>query len=221
MKNDILDFLNLLKENNNRDWFNANKPLYESSRKEFGAFIDILIPAIRDFDSTIDLITAKDCLFRIYRDIRFSKIKLPYKTNIGAYIARGGRKSVYAGYYVHIEPGQSFLAGGMYMPQPEQLKKLREEIYYNYDEFVEILEDKEFKEYFGALIDSDKLKRPPKGYDKDWHGIEYLKHKSYAMIHYVDDERIVGEDFLTYSSKVFNQLYKLNKFLNRAIDSNS
>jgi uncharacterized protein (TIGR02453 family) len=218
MDKKVLNFLSELKDNNNRDWFNANKPRYEEARNVLIDFVNTLIPAIRDFDNTIDLISAKECIFRIYRDVRFSKNKDPYKTNMGAYIARGGRKSLNAGYYIHLDPGQSFLAGGMYMPQPEQLKKIREEIYFNYDEFMRILNDKDFKAYFPKLMDTDKLKNPPKGYDKEWHGIEVLKHKSYAVSHMVDDEVIVSEGFFEYSVKVFQQLYKMNSFLNRIVE---
>ena len=135
MDTSIFRFLTDLRDNNNREWFQANKERYLKAKEVFESFIDNLIPEIRKFDSSIDLITSGDCMFRIYKDIRFSKDKTPYKTNIVAYIARGGKSSPYAGYYVHAEPGQSMLAGGIYMPQPEALKRLREEIYYNVDEF--------------------------------------------------------------------------------------
>lgn len=210
----VLDFLKDLKDNNNREWFNENKKRYQDAKAAFDDFINRLIPRLREFDSSIDMITAKDCTFRIYRDVRFSKDKSPYKTNMGGYIARGGRKSQYAGYYVHLEPGQSFLAGGMYMPPPDLLKNIREEIYQNIDEFKSIIERKSFRETFGPFHDPDKLKNPPKGYDSDWPDVDLLKHKSYAVMHVVDDDKVVSGDYLDYAVVIFKELYPLNRFFN-------
>ncbi len=213
----ILDFLHELKENNDRDWFQAHKKDYENSRKLFEALVNDLIPSIREIDPTIDLITAKDCVFRIYRDVRFSGDKSPYKNNMGAYIARGGKKSLLAGYYVHAEPGESFLAGGIWMPPVESLKKIREEIYYNAAEFKNIIHHKNFEKYFNGFSDEYKLVNPPKGYSKDFADIDLLKYKSYAVVHMVPDELFVSAHYKEYALKVFEQLHILNEFLNRAI----
>jgi uncharacterized protein (TIGR02453 family) len=118
-----IHFLADLKVNNNRDWFNANRIRYENSRSEYFAFVNQLIAGIKHFDHSIGTLEAKECTFRINRDIRFSPNKEPYKTNMGAYMARGGRKSPYAGYYFHLEPGASFVSGGIYMAPPENIKK--------------------------------------------------------------------------------------------------
>ena len=135
----ILDFLTNLKANNNRDWFNENRNLYDDAKSDFESLINRLIPAIYNFDPDIGTLSAKQCVFRIYRDVRFSKDKSPYKTNMGGFIARGGRKGGFAGYYLHIDPQQSFIAGGMHMPPPNILKKVRQEILYNIDEFKSII----------------------------------------------------------------------------------
>ncbi len=217
MNRDILQFLQDLKLNNNREWFQMNKDRYRKAKQGFEIFIDKLIPEIRKFDSSIDLITASDCLFRIYRDVRFSGDKSPYKTNMGAYIARGGKNSQFAGYYVHVEHGGSMLAGGVYMPQPEILKRFREEIYYNITEFRQILHHKSFLKYFDKLIDEGKLVNPPKDFPKDFSDIDLLKHKNYTVVHVVEDDLLVSSGFLAYAVEVFSYLYPLNQFLNRAI----
>jgi uncharacterized protein (TIGR02453 family) len=214
MDKSILTFLSRLRNNNNREWFNDNKEEYLQAKAAFEGFINDLIPHIRSFDPAIDLITAKDCTFRIYRDIRFSKDKNPYKTNMGAYINRGGRRSPFAGYYVHVEPGQSFLAGGIYMPPADVLKKIRQEIVYNYDEFRKIIDNKKFKETFGEMDDPDKLVNPPKGFPTDFPGIEMIKLKSYAVMHHVDDGKVIKDDFIKYSVDVFKTLRPLNNFFN-------
>jgi len=215
MKAELLDFLKDLKTNNNREWFQANKGRYETARQAFESFINELIPGIRTIDPLIDMVTAKDCTFRIYRDVRFSGDKSPYKPNMGAYIARGGKNSQMAGYYVHVEPGASFLAGGIYMPQPEILKKIREDIYYQAEEFKKIIYNEEFKKYFGEIDDPGKMKNPPKGYSKDFPDIELLKFRSYAVMHFVSDDLLLKEGYKDYALKVFRILYPLNVYFNR------
>lgn len=211
----LFDFLRDLKTNNNREWFQAHKDRYNQARQAFESFIDDLIPLIRTVDPLIDMITAKDCVFRIYRDIRFSADKAPYKTNMGAYIARGGKNSVMAGYYVHFEPGESFLAGGLYMPPAESLKKIREEIFYQAEDFKKIIYKKEFTDCFGLLDDPGKMKNPPKGFTKDFPDINLLKFRSYAAMHRVPDNVALSEDYLNYALNVFRTLHPLNAYFNR------
>jgi uncharacterized protein (TIGR02453 family) len=211
----ILDFLIDLKNNNNRDWFQANRHKYEKARGIFEDFVNELIPEIRSFDPGIGMITAKDCAFRIYRDVRFSSDKSPYKPNMGAYIARGGKSSAMAGYYVHIEPGASFLAGGMYMPQPDVLKRIRDEIFYQPEEFKAIISGKKFRQYFSSgFMEEDKLKKPPKGYSPDFADIELLKYKSYAVMHPVTDQMVADAGYPGYAREAFRALYPLNAFFN-------
>src|SRR5512136_197267 len=135
MEKVILSFLEQLQENNNREWFQVNKILYEKAKAEFEEFINSLIPAIAKFDDSVRHVTAKDCIFRIFRDVRFAKDKSPYKTNFGAFMSKGGRKSHGPGYYFHLSPEECFLSGGVWMPAPDVMKKIRQEIYYNIAEF--------------------------------------------------------------------------------------
>jgi uncharacterized protein (TIGR02453 family) len=211
----LFEFLRDLKTNNNRDWFQANKDRYDRARREFESFINDLIPMIRTIDPLVDMITAKDCVFRIYRDVRFSHDKSPYKPNMGAYIARGGKNSQMAGYYVHFEPEASMLAGGLYMPPAETLKKIRDEIYYQAGDFKKIIYNKEFTDCFGLLDDPDKMKNPPKGFSKDFPDIDLLKLRNYAVMHHVPDQVALSEDYLNYAIKVFRTLYLLNAYFNK------
>ena len=124
----VIQFLNELSENNNREWFQKNKKWYDESREKVLFLTEVVINEIRKFDPDVPLLEPKDCLFRIFRDVRFSHDKSPYKTNFGSFIAKGGRKSSYAGYYFHIEPSGSFVGGGIYMPAAEPLKAIRDYI---------------------------------------------------------------------------------------------
>lgn len=213
-------FLKDIKRNNNRDWFNQNKSAYESAKAEFESFIDGLIGRIVRFDPTIGHHTAKNCVFRIYRDVRFSKDKSPFKTNFGAHISAALKKSEIhsrAGYYIHIEPGSSMLAGGAYMPQGEWLKGIRQEIHYNAAAFRKILKSKSFTQYFGQ-IEGEKLKTAPKEYPRDHPDIELLKHKSYLAVHHCPDKLILSNEFMEHCSRVFKALYPFDQFLNKALD---
>ena len=212
----ILSYLKALKVNNNRDWFNAHKKDYLDAKSHFDEIFNQLIPQIRKFDPEIGSPTAKDCVFRIYHDVRFSKDKLPYKTNMGGFIAKGGRKSGNAGYYLHIEPGNSFIAGGNYNPDSENLKKIRQEIVYNTSDFKKIINKASFVKTFGT-IEGDKLKRPPKDFPVDFADMELIKLKSFTVFHRVDDNLVSSKDFHLVVVDTFKELYPLNYFLNRAV----
>lgn len=212
MKADLLEFLKDLKNNNNREWFQENKSRYEKARTEFEAYINKLIPRIREFDPEIGMLTARDCMFRIYRDVRFATDKSPYKTNMGAYIARGGKGTTMPGYYVHMEPGSSFLAGGLYMPPPEILKKIRDEIYFQPEEFKNIVFNKSFIRVFGEIDDSEKLKTAPKGYPKDFPDLNLIKFRNYAVMHWVTDEQTLSDVYDDYAIEVFKVLLPLNEY---------
>lgn len=213
---DILNFLKELKENNTREWFNENKKVYESAKDQFEEFVNLLIMKIKEFDSSIDVSSAKDCTFRIYRDVRFSKNKEPYKTNMGAYIAKGGRKSEYAGYYIHMEPGTSFAGGGIYMPQPKVLKAIREDIYNDAETFKNIINDTEFKAMFPELY-GEKLKTAPKGFPKDFPDIDLLNFKSYTVTKAITEKEILSDSFLDTLMKIFKTQKPLNDYLNSAL----
>lgn len=214
----ILNFLSDLNKNNNREWFTKNKNRYEKCREDFVNLIDHIIPKIAVFDPSIAHLEGKKCVFRIYRDVRFSLDKSPYKTHFGAMIMTGSSKTEIhdkAGYYVHIEPGGSFLAGGAYMPPSGWLKAIRKEIAYNSAEFKKIINSKDFKKYFGE-IEGKKLSRPPQGFDASHPEIELLKHKSYLAVHYLSDKDIKENATSKYFTAVFRAMYPFNKFLNEA-----
>lgn len=212
-----LDFLKKLSKNNNKEWFDKNRPSYELVKKDMQQFTDALIKEIAKFDPAVAHLTSKDCTFRINRDVRFSKNKDPYKNNIGAYISELGKKGNKAGYYVHIQPnGESFLAGGIYMPDSAMLAKIRQEIDYNTDSFKKIVFGKSFVKTFGELS-GEKVKTAPKGYDKNHPEIELLKYKSYIALHKLNDDAVTDKNFLKQTTQVFKELYALNQFLNSAI----
>jgi uncharacterized protein (TIGR02453 family) len=215
-----MQFLSELKQNNVRDWFLDNKNRFDEAKQEFEAFIDALILEIAKFDPSISHHKAKDCIFRIYRDVRFSKDKSPYKTHFGAHITAAAKRSEIhsrAGYYIHVEPGGSMLAGGAYLPQGPWLKAIRQEIAYNADEFKKILNNDDFKKYFGS-IEGEQLKKAPKGYEPDHPEIELLKYKSFLASHKINDKNVTSESFLKHASEVFKALFPFDQFLNRATD---
>jgi uncharacterized protein (TIGR02453 family) len=215
--NKTIEFLRLLKENNNREWFEANRKMYEGAQKEFGILVDGVIAGIRTFDAEIGKVTAKDCVFRIFRDVRFSKDKSPYKTNMGAFISKGGRKGMHAGYYIHADAESPMAAGGIYMPPADVLKKVRQEIYFHADEFKGIIHDTKFREMF-RLMEDDKLSRPPKDFPADFGDIGLLKYKSYAVIHDISIQQFMGEGLAEHLTSVFKAMYVFNRFLNRGLE---
>jgi uncharacterized protein (TIGR02453 family) len=212
----VLQFLNELAANNNREWFEANKPRYVECRQKVLFTTDVLINEIRKFDHSIPLLDAKDCMFRIFRDVRFSNDKRPYKTNFGSFIAKGGRKSVCPGYYFHIEPGSSFIGGGIYMPSAAPLKAIRDHIAVSGNEFSEILEDPDYKSAVPQMFD-DRLKTAPKGYPKDHQYIDILKYKSFAFSAPVSDKSLINGTFIDEAVNVFKHLQKANSFLSEAL----
>jgi uncharacterized protein (TIGR02453 family) len=218
METTIIDFLKELEKNNNREWFQANKAWYEEGKKEFEDFINSLIPAVAKYDDSIKFLTAKDCIWRIYRDVRFAKDKSPYKTNFGAFMAKGGKKNHGPGYYFHIQPGDCFLTGGVWMPESEVTKKIRKEIYYNYDEFTGILNAKEFKKYFNGIDEWDRQKLPPRDFPKDFPGMNLLLNKSFTVSHALPEKTLYSDGLLDFAVKVYKAMGPYNAFLGRAIE---
>ncbi|MEA1848489.1 DUF2461 domain-containing protein [Chryseobacterium sp. MHB01] len=209
----VFDFLRQLAENNNREWFTENKNLYTESQENIVAFLEDLIAEMSEFDSELGKIDAKKSLFRIYRDTRFSKDKTPYKTNIGASLGMG-KGSQKGGYYLHLEPGKSFIAGGIYMPESSVLKTLRKEISLYGKEFLNILNNKEFKKYFPELDQDDKLKKVPQGFEKEDPMAEYLKLKSFIVVYNLSDKEISDKSASKTLAKIFKVMKPLNDFLN-------
>lgn len=212
-----LKFINDLKKNNNKPWFDTNRKRYEMAKADFIAFIDILIAAISKFDPAVSSLKAKDCIFRINRDIRFSKDKSPYKTNMGAYINPGGKKTNTPGYYFHCEPGQNFAAGGLYVPEPAVLAKVRQEIDYSFDEWKKIVNDKKFKLYFSKVDGIEVLSRPPKGYNDDNPAIEFLKMKSYIVSRPLTDVQLTDKSLAKEAAKTFEAMKPMIDFLNKGM----
>jgi uncharacterized protein (TIGR02453 family) len=215
-----IKFLKDLKKNNNKPWFDANRKRYEEAKKDFENFIQQVIDTLGKKDKTIAGIKAKDCLFRINRDIRFSKDKSPYKTNFGASINKGGKKAFStAGYYFHLEPGQCFVGGGMYQPEPDVLKKVRQEIDYNFKAFNKIIGAKKFKALYGDLDKSAEftLSRVPKGYESDNPAAKYLKLKSYIAFFQIKDDELFARNLVKNTAEAFSVLQPLLDFINESL----
>ena len=220
LQSSTLKFLKDLKKNNNKSWFDINRKRYETAKNDFLQFIQAVIDAHGKKDKSIASLKAKDCLFRINRDIRFSKDKSPYKTNFGASINKGGRKAMNsAGYYFHLEPGQLFVGGGIYQPMPAELSKVRQEVDYCFIEFKKIISAKKFKSTYGDLDRSPEflLSRVPKGYDAENPAAEYLKLKSYLAVTNLTDKDVTSKTLLKKTLNAFESLKPLIDFLNRAL----
>jgi uncharacterized protein (TIGR02453 family) len=215
IKKTTLDFLTAINCNNNRDWFIANKPLYLQAKENYEAFVQEIIDRIITFEPIMKGLEARSCVYRINRDIRFSHDKTPYKSHFGAFMVRGGKKNgdKFAGYYFHIEPGKSILAGGAYMPPSPWLSSIREKISDDPEEFLKIIKVKDFIKYFGS-IDGEKLKTAPKGYPKDHPYLELLKYKSYLVVNETSDKMVLGKDFQDHVINVFKAMKPLNDYLN-------
>jgi len=193
--------------------------LYDDARFDFEIFVHELIQEIAGFDPSVASLEPGNCVFRIYKDVRFSKDKTPYKTNFGAAIQREGRKSQYAGFYIHVSPAEVFGAGGVYTPSPENLLKIRNAIAGRTKELNSILNAKEFKKNFKELWQGDKLKTAPKGFPKDHPAVEYLKLKSFMPWYDFKPEAVLQKDIIKKAAKIFRSMQPFNDFLNEAINS--
>ncbi|QOW10208.1 DUF2461 domain-containing protein [Kaistella flava (ex Peng et al. 2021)] len=212
IENSTLQFLKTLEKNNNREWFNEHKDVYLKAKEDVEVFVEDLIHEISKFDDEILKIDPKKAIFRIYRDIRFSKNKIPYKTHFGASLGMGKGNKI-SGYYLHIEPGKSFLAGGVYQPEPSVLKEIRKEIAANSEDFLKILENNDFRNNFRGLSVENKLQRVPTGFEKDHPMAEYLKLKSFIVSHPVSDEQLLDKNAATNFAKILESIKPLNEFL--------
>ncbi len=213
-----ITFLKELKRNNNKPWFDENRKRYEAAKENFALFIDDVIRGLSKKDVAIAHIKARDCLFRINRDVRFSKNKQPYKTNFGAYINNQGKKSMTAGYYFHLEPGDSFVGGGVWQPPTDVLAKLRQEIDYNLADFEKIISAKPFKSLYGGLVaeEGQTLARVPKGYEANNPAAAYLKHKSFVVLHHISDTVLTGKTLIAQTLRAFEAVIPFNQFFNNA-----
>lgn len=214
---DVLNFLSELKENNNKEWFDLHRDRYEQSRKKVLFLTELIIHEIALFDPEIGTPSAKDCVFRIFRDVRFSTDKTPYKTNMGSFIVKGGKKSFNAGYYIHIEPGASFVGGGSYCPPADALKAIRTEIFDHPEEFKGLVFNDSFRKVYPELWE-DRLKTAPKGFPKDFQDIDLLKYKSYAFGSGLTDDEVKSDAFVSKVVSALKALHPVNRFLNEAMD---
>lgn len=221
IQSSTLTFFRQLRKNNNKPWFDANRTKYEAAREDVEIFLQAVIDKHGKKDPGIANLVAKSSLYRINRDIRFSKDKTPYKIHLAGSMTKGGKKSPLAGYYLHIEPdGKSILAGGLWMPESEKLKKVRQEIDYCFDEFSKIVSNKKFKAQFGDLDRSEEfsLVKVPQGFDKDNPAAEYLKLKSWLVARTFTDAEVTSKDFLKKVTEGMEAMQPFLAFLNRAID---
>jgi uncharacterized protein (TIGR02453 family) len=198
-----IDFLKLVKKNNNRDWFNANKDRYLEEHEAMIAFADALLFEMNRHD-TIETASGKKSLHRIYRDTRFSKEKTPYKTNWSGSFSRATKK-LRGGYYFHIEPGNSFVAGGFWGPEAGDLKRIREEIAYDATEFRKIFKSKSFKETFGSL-QGEQLKSAPQGYSNEHENIDLLRYKQFLLVKKFSDRDMLSPQFMKQVNDTFKKM---------------
>jgi uncharacterized protein (TIGR02453 family) len=214
----LFAFLTELARHNERDWFQSHKPTYEQLRREFEAAVTGWLRELTDSDPRLAGLEPKKTLFRIYRDVRFSKNKDPFKTHFSAYFSEGGKAGTGPGYYVQLGPqGQTLLAGGIYVPEKDQLTRIRQEIDYNGPTLHQLLEAPEFRRYFPGL-GGEKLKKAPAGYPADHPDLELLKRKSFVVTHHIPDTTVHQLDLDTYVPAVFRALQPFCEFLREAVE---
>lgn len=214
---EILQFLRELRRNNERAWFLANKTRYDRLRDAFIEEVQQLIEHIAQFEPTLIGLEAKDCLYRIYRDLRWSSDRTPYKTHFAAYMAPGGRPSEYGGYYIHLEPDNCMLAGGVWCPPIPILKQIRKDIAVNGEELNEIMDSKPFQTTFGTFY-GEKLKRLPAGFASDSPYAEWLKYKDYSVMSRKEESFFTSPDWMQKTLADFRLLFPLNRFFNASVD---
>jgi len=219
LKKETLVFIKDVAENNNREWFAEHKPKYEEAKADVLELVASIIPELSKIDPLISAdLDPKKCLMRIYRDVRFSKNKDPYKNNFGMWFSSKSKGGNEPGYYLHIQPGKSFIAGGYWMPEAPHVKLIRQEIDYNIGDFKEIIESKDFKKNF-KLGTASVLKNAPKGYDPADPNIEYLKLKSFEATMSLDDEVFFKPTLVNKLISSFKTVSPLVAFLRNAIDA--
>ncbi|MEQ9302431.1 MAG: DUF2461 domain-containing protein [Marinoscillum sp.] len=211
-----LEFLEQLAENNTKEWMDTNKSWYQECRKEFIYFVDELLSQMQAFEPGVAGLEGRKCIFRINRDIRFSNDKRPYKINFGVAISEGGKHSENPSYYFHLQPGQNFVGGGIYMPAGDILRKIRQEVDYNPEELKRIVEEHDFKKVFG-VIRGEKLKTAPKGFPKDHPNIEFLKLKSFTVMNQLSDKEVSSEELAESVLKHFKLMKPFNDYLAVAV----
>ena len=218
---EAVQFLSDLVANNNTEWMHANKKRYESYKKDYHNYIASILAALKPLDKSLEPLEIKNCTFRINRDIRFSKDKSPYKTNMGVWFTQNKFSKNSPGYYIHFEKGKSFIAGGVWCPEPNELKRIRKEIAFFHEDLEAIVNDKKFKSEFGALTrdENNTLKKAPKDFDPNHPAIEFLKLKSFTASEKIDDKLFLDPNFSKIVAEKLILLKPMNDFLNRALET--
>jgi uncharacterized protein (TIGR02453 family) len=212
-----MQFLIDLKKNNDREWFETNRKRYEAAKENVLELAASLIKIVAAFDKNIAELQPKDCMFRINRDVRFSKNKAPYKNNMSLVISKGGKKSDSAAFYIHIEPGQAFIGCGYWSPETKKLASIRQEIDYNFNDWKKIISTKKFKETFvDGISKEDTLQRPPKGYDVENPAIDFLKLKSFIAVKKISDTTLQDKNFVKEILETYKSVKPMLDFLNKA-----
>lgn len=219
LQKNTVTFLRDLRRNNDREWFNNNKARFVAAHDDFVQFVRSLIEKVASFDRSVAGLDAKDTVFRIYRDIRFSRDKSPYKTHFGAVLHGKGTQCGVAGYYLHLQPGNTFLAGGVHMPEPGHLKAIRRAISKRGTAYLKIIQNAKFRKLF--TLEGERLVKVPQGFDKEDPMAEYLKYKDLFIRHPIDDNDVLSPRFATSCANVFKAMVPFNVFLNTAIKVSS
>lgn len=214
---ETFQFITDLKSNNNRDWFNTNKPRYETALKNVTGFADSLLARMSTHDN-LSTASGKASLFRIYADTRFSKDKAPYKTHWGMRFARA-TAYLRGGYYLHLEPGNSFAAGGFFAPNADDLFRIRQDIDYNYQEWKLLMAHPALSGTFGHL-QGEQVKTAPKGFDTNHPGIEFLRYKQFILRHSFADEEVLSPDFTENVSETFRNLRPFFDYMSEVLTTN-
>jgi uncharacterized protein (TIGR02453 family) len=219
LQKSTLQFLSLLNDNNNKVWFDENRKMYDSAKQDFENFVSDILVANTKLIPELEGKRAKDCIFRIYKDVRFSKDKVPYKNNFGAAFGKGQKKTAGAAFYIHLQPGNSsFIGGGIWMPEATTLKAIRQELDYNFKDFKSIIQKSSFQKTFGGLDQSQKLKNCPKDYNEENPALEFLKLKSFTVGTAFADKEMLGKDAVGKISAIIKEMKPFIDFLNKAIE---
>ncbi|TGL49745.1 DUF2461 domain-containing protein [Leptospira kemamanensis] len=221
LSQEIFDFLSELKWNNNRVWFSENKQRFDGLQKELVLYTANLLSEIELFDESVRGIDPKSCIFRIYKDVRFSKDKSPYKTHFGIFMRAGGKKINGTGYYLHIEPDVSFLGGGCYQPDSKSLYRIRAKIVKDSKTFLKLIQEKNFKKEFGETFYGETVKTAPRGFAKDHPLIEFLKYKGYAVTKKLNNADVTSKDSTKKIISSYRLLYPLHQFLDKAMSESN
>jgi len=218
---EALQFLEDLVANNNTEWMHANKKRYENYKKDYHNYIASILAEMKLLDKSLEPLAIKNCTFRINRDIRFSKDKSPYKTNMGVWLTQNKFSKNSPGYYIHFEKGKSFIAGGVWCPEPQELKRIRKEIAFFYEDLEAIINNKKFKSEFGSITsdENNTLKKAPKDFDTNHPAIEFLKLKSFTASKKIDDKLFSEPNFSKIIAEKLIVLKPMNNFLNRALET--